>query len=264
MPREIGAPLAGYAYACTWLTPVPAGAPVSIAHPAIENPLLTVAPSAGASTAIVAPVTVSVTVIGIVIVRSGLVDVTSSVAVCTPGSRPAPEATTRNVFGCVESTVPCRRARRHPPLIAGAFAGNAAVQPVATTLGFVTLMTVVEVDGSPWLTVSDTVAGETRSFGEIVKYSFAGVAVGAGHADDDVARAFAGDLEHLHGGDRTGCRIAEDVAIGLSGNREVDDVLGAGRPCRWCCGCARNRCRAPGAAAAARLVDHRDRSACPG
>ena len=131
-------------------TPVPADSGPrcgagSIAHPRIENPLLTVAPSVGVSTAIVAPVTLSVTVIGIVIVRSGLVEVTSSVAVWTPGASPALDAMTRNVFAWVRSAVPAGGCGGNPTLIRRGVPGKAAVHPVATTLGLVTFMIVVDV-----------------------------------------------------------------------------------------------------------------------
>src|SRR3954452_5995689 len=101
-----------------------------MAQPPIVNPLLTVAPFAGASIDTVAPVTVSVTSMGTVIVRSGLVDVTSRVAVWTPGCSPALEATTRNVFGWVRSAVPADGVAETQRSSAGALAGAAAVHPV--------------------------------------------------------------------------------------------------------------------------------------
>ena len=59
---------------------MPLAEDVSIAHPLTVSPFDTVAPFAGASIAIRASVTVSVTSIGTVIVKSGLVAVTFSVA----------------------------------------------------------------------------------------------------------------------------------------------------------------------------------------
>ena len=88
-------------------------------------------------------------VTGIVIVRSGLVEVTSSVAVWTPGSSPALDAITRNVFVWVRSAVPAEGVAETQRSSAGAFPGKAAVHPVATTLGLVTFMTVVDVVESP-------------------------------------------------------------------------------------------------------------------
>ena len=67
--------------ACTSLTPVPLAAEESNAQPLTVSPFDTVAPFAGASIAIRASVTVNVTSMGTVIVKSGLVAVTFSVAV---------------------------------------------------------------------------------------------------------------------------------------------------------------------------------------